>query len=111
MEDTHKTNLEKYIGKGKVFIFSKSYCPYCDQAKDLLDALGIKHTSTEVDQKTNEFSDAFVQYVNTHAGVRTYPKVYVGEKCIGGFSELQKSADSMKLFALLKAEGIAYDDA
>ena len=109
MEDTHKAMIGKYISKGKVFIFSKSTCPYCDQAKSLLDCLGVKYGSVEVNQATKEFPDDFVQYVNTHAACRTYPKVYIGEKCIGGASELKKSADTMKLFDLLKAENIAYD--
>lgn len=110
MENQHKDMLNKYIGKGKVFIFSKSYCPYCDQAKDLLTSLGVHHKSVEVD-KSKDFPDAFVQYVNNHAGVKTYPKVYIGEKCIGGMSDLKKIFDNMKLFDMLKNEGIAYDDA
>lgn len=101
--------LGKYVSPGKVFIFSKSYCPYCDQAKDLLKSLGVQFGSVEVD-KSNGFPNNFEQYIHENSGFKTYPKVYIGEKCIGGFSDLKKQFDNMKLFDLLKAENIAYDE-
>lgn len=109
MEDTFRTMLGKYVSKGKVFIFSKSYCPYCVDAKNLFKSIGVKYEAVEVDQ-SNGFAEDFIQYINKHANIKTYPKVYIGEKCIGGFSDLNNLFNNMKLFDMLKAENISYDE-
>lgn len=106
----HMQMLRKYIAPGKVFIFSKSYCPYCDQAKDLFKSLGVKFESVEVDQ-SNGFPNSFIEFINQHANIKTYPKIYIGEECVGGFSDAKKLFDNMKLFEKLKAEGISWTDA
>ena len=75
MEAKFASILGKYVSKGRVFVFSKSTCPYCDQAKDLLNHLEVKHGSLELDiNKPNDFSDDFIKYLNKNAGIRTYPK-------------------------------------
>ncbi len=109
MEDTHKTMLAKYVSAGKVFIFSKSYCPYCDDAKELFRNLDVQFGSIEVD-KSNGFPEDFVKYLHQNSGLTTYPKIYIGEKCIGGFTDLGKLIDNMKLFDLFKAENIPYPE-
>ncbi len=101
--------LYNYISKGRVFIFSKSTCPYCDMAKDLFSNLGVKYSSVEVD-KSKEFPITFVNFLNDHAKIKTYPKIYIGEECIGGYTDTDKLFKNMKLFDKLKKEGIHYDD-
>ena len=101
------SKLYRYISKGKVFIFSKSYCPYCDKAKELFSDLEVKHGSIEVD-RTNDIPSAFENFINDHAKIKTYPKIYIGEECIGGYTDAQKLLKNMKLFDKLKAEGISY---
>lgn len=101
------TKLCNYVSKGKVFIFSKSYCPYCDKAKDLFTDLEVKYGSIEVD-KSNDFPSSFVNFLNEHSKIKTYPKIYIGEECIGGYTDVQKMIRNMKLFDKLKAEGISY---
>lgn len=106
----HMQMLRKYITPGKVFIFSKSYCPWCDKAKELFTNLKVKFEAVEVDQ-SNGFPNNFIDFINEHANVKTYPKIYIGEECVGGFSEAKKLFDTMKLFEKLKAQGIKYTDA
>jgi len=108
----HATNmikLFKYISKGRVFIFSKSYCPYCKDAKDLFSTLGVKYDSVEVD-KSNDFSSTFINYLNQHAKIKTFPKIYIGEDCIGGYTDAQKLLNNMKIYDKLKAQNIDYID-
>jgi len=102
--------LYKYVSKGKVFIFSKSYCPYCDRAKELFTDLEVKYDSIEVDKSNSDFPNHFVDFINDHAKIKTYPKIYIGEEYIGGFTEAQKLLKSMKLFDKLKAEKINYTE-
>lgn len=106
---TNMTKLLKYISKGRVFIFSKSYCPYCNDAKDLFSTLGVKYGSVEVN-KSNDFSSGFINFLNQHSKIKTYPKIFIGEECIGGYTDAQKLFNNMKIYEKLKAEKIDYID-
>jgi glutaredoxin 3 len=109
--DKLATQLSNYVKPKTVFVFSKSYCPYCDRAKELLNNLGIPHKAIEVDQVPSLDSDKdFINYLHKHSGFSTYPKVYIGDKCIGGFTDLNKLYSNMKLFNLLKNEGIEWEE-
>lgn len=107
----HMARLTKYIGKGKVFIFSTKFCPYCYQAKELFDTLGVSYGSVEVERNSNDFPADFVAFLNSHAKITTYPKIYIGMECIGGYTDAEKLLKNMKLFNKLKNEGIEWIDA
>ena len=42
-------SVEEYISENKVMMFSKSYCPFCDQAKQLLQTKGVEFYAVEMD--------------------------------------------------------------
>ncbi|KAJ5852116.1 uncharacterized protein N7529_011501 [Penicillium soppii] len=44
-----KTRAQKLIDDNAVVVFSKSYCPYCDSSKKLLDGLKADYTTLELD--------------------------------------------------------------
>lgn len=45
-----KTKIQSIIDENPVAVFSKSYCPYCNQAKALLSQQGAKFFAIELDQ-------------------------------------------------------------
>lgn len=45
-----KTKIQSIIDENPVAVFSKSYCPYCRQAKQLLSDSGAKFYAIELDQ-------------------------------------------------------------
>lgn len=45
-----KTKVQSIIDENAVAVFSKSYCPYCRQAKQLLSDSGAKFYAIELDQ-------------------------------------------------------------
>jgi thiol-disulfide isomerase/thioredoxin len=45
-----KTKVQNIIDENPVAVFSKSYCPYCRQAKELLSQSGAKFFAIELDQ-------------------------------------------------------------
>lgn len=109
--DSLSSKLSKYIQPGKVFIFSTTYCPYCVQAKKLLSNYEIPFEYVEVDNDPNLKSDNdFIKELQTHSKIDTYPKVYIGVNCIGGFTDLNKLVKNMKLFSMLKKEGVPFPD-
>ena len=68
----------------KLTVYSTSYCPYCDRAKQLLDARGLDYEEIRVDldpKKREEMISASKR--------RTVPQIFVGSRHIGGFQDLQ----------------------
>lgn len=66
-----------------IIVYSKTVCPYCVQAKNLLDSKGIKYT--EVNIETNAAGRDYL----TEKGLRSVPQIFQGELHIGGFDKLK----------------------
>lgn len=67
----------------KLIIYSKTVCPYCVQAKQLLDAKNIEYI--EVNIETNAAGRDYI----LEKGLRSVPQVFEGETLIGGFDKLK----------------------
>lgn len=76
-----------------VTVYTKSYCPYCTSAKQLLTKRGIAFSEIKLEEQDEK---AFVDLCN-RSGMRTVPQIFKGETLIGGYSELAKldSQDSL----------------
>jgi glutaredoxin len=75
----------------KSIIWSKTNCPYCDQAKALLTQKGIEFEERKIgDGYTKE---DLLESVPT---ARTVPQIFLGEELIGGFTELKKHFEKEK---------------
>ena len=93
--------VKQLIKSNKVMMFSKSYCPYCTLAKEVLRSANIEFKTMELDQEANgaEVQDA----LESLTGQRTVPNVFVGGKSIGGGTDVQKLHADGKLQALVDA--------
>lgn len=66
-------------------VWSKYQCPYCDQAKALLNQKGIQFEERKIgDGWTKE---DLLEAVPT---ARTVPQIILNDELIGGFNELKK---------------------
>lgn len=66
-------------------VWSKYQCPYCDQAKALLNSKGIQFEERKIgDGWTKE---DLLEAVPT---ARTVPQIILNDELIGGFTELKK---------------------
>lgn len=69
----------------KAVIWSKYHCSYCDQAKALLNNMGIEFEEKKIgDGYTKE---ELLEAVPT---ARTVPQIFIDGKLIGGYTELRK---------------------
>jgi len=69
----------------KAIVWSKYNCPYCDQAKALLQSKGIEYVEKKIgDGYTKE---DLLESVPT---ARSVPQIFLDEKLIGGFTELRQ---------------------
>ncbi|KAG1106449.1 Glutaredoxin [Mucor circinelloides] len=78
--------VEKIINENKVAVFSKSYCPYCKRAKDVLKKLGVEFFVIELDNESN--GAAIQDYLHQKTGQRTVPNIFINQKHIGGCDDL-----------------------
>ena len=100
--------LQSFIQKNKVFVFSGTYCPYCDIAKSTLTKLGVNYGYVNIDIDPIFTSDV-LKKLNTICGFETIPKIFVGEYCIGGNDDMQELLKTGELKQIFDDEGISYD--
>ena len=80
-------------------IFSKSYCPHCKAAKELLRQKNVTFEVIELDleQKGAEMQNILEKI----SGQRTVPNIYINDQHIGGNSDLQAANKNGSLDAKL----------
>ncbi len=83
----------------KVTIYTTSYCPYCTRAKQLLTRKGVAFE--EIDA---EGDDALRAWLVEKTGQQTVPQIFVGERSLGGFSDIDALDRQGKLDPILRGE-------
>jgi glutaredoxin 3 len=69
----------------KAIVWSKDACPYCVQAKALLESKSIDYEERNV---THEWTKE--QLLEAVPTARTLPQIFLDDNYIGGFTELRK---------------------
>lgn len=97
--------VETAIKANHVVIFSKSFCPYCKRAKQLIASIPDKKAEAKIYELDLMGDDgAAVQaYLLQKTGQRTVPNVFIGRKWIGGSDKLAELQESGQLAALVIA--------
>jgi glutaredoxin 3 len=66
-----------------VTIYTKSWCPYCSAAKELLTRKGVAFTELDITGK-----DALKSEMIKRSGRATVPQIFVGDSHVGGCDDL-----------------------
>lgn len=82
-----------------ILIYTKSTCPYCIAAKDLLNKKKVAFTEISVDGQPAA-QDAMAVKAN---GRRSVPQIFIGGSHVGGCDDLYELDASGKLDPLLAA--------
>jgi glutaredoxin-related protein len=69
----------------KAIVWSKNQCPYCVQAKNLLESKGIDYEERNINE--NYTKEQLLEAVPT---ARTLPQIFIDDNYIGGFTELRQ---------------------
>jgi len=69
----------------KAIVWSKDSCPFCVQAKALLESKGIEFEERNVSQDWTR--EQLLEAVPT---ARTLPQIFLDGELVGGFTELRK---------------------
>lgn len=68
----------------EVVIYSRPFCGYCELAKDLLDRKGVPYSEINVEADRLRMSEM----VNRSGGRMTFPQIFIGERHVGGYTDL-----------------------
>lgn len=82
-----------------VKVYSKNYCPYCKQALALLDSLNVEYENIDITD-----TPEMIEELSQKSGMRTVPQIFVEDKCLGGFSDIDALHQEGKLVPALKGE-------
>lgn len=72
--------------ENKNIVWSKDYCPYCDQAKNLLKIKGVEYEERNITQ--GEWTRE--QLLEAVPGARTVPQIFLEGKLIGTYQHLKE---------------------
>lgn len=78
-----------------VKIYSFEVCPFCVQAKLLLQGLDVDFEEIIIDRDE-------VQELAKKTNMLSVPQIFIGDELIGGFTDLAKLQQENKLMELLK---------
>jgi glutaredoxin 3 len=70
----------------KAVVWSKNSCPFCVQAKALLNQKGIEFEERNIQEGTWTKE----QLLEAVPNARTLPQIFLDDKLVGGFTELRK---------------------
>ena len=82
----------------KIVIYTTSYCPFCDAAKNLLKSLNIEFNEVDLTDNLEERLE-----ISTKYNWRTVPLILINNKLIGGFDELNNLNNNGELESLLSS--------
>ncbi|MEP9349883.1 glutaredoxin 3 [Xanthobacter sp. KR7-225] len=82
-----------------IVIYTKSYCPYCHAAKELLRRKGW--TFTEIDVTTD--AEGQQDMARRAHGRTTVPQIFIGDAHVGGCDDLYALEEAGKLDSLMAA--------
>ncbi|HEY8520293.1 MAG TPA: glutaredoxin 3 [Gammaproteobacteria bacterium] len=82
-----------------VVVYSSPFCGYCAAAKRLLTSKGVEFTEVDVLADPERRAEMMQR-----SGRRTVPQIFIGERHIGGYDDLQALDARGELDPLLAAD-------
>ena len=79
-----------------ILIYSSPFCGYCAAAKSLLEAKGAAYSEIDILAEPRRRAEMIER-----TGRRTVPQIFIGERHVGGFDDLQALEAAGELDPLL----------
>jgi glutaredoxin 3 len=83
----------------RVTVYTKENCTYCLRAKRLLEGKGVAYEEIPVEGR-----DELRVWLAEASGQKTVPQIFVGDRPLGGFSDVAALDREGKLDAILRGE-------
>ncbi|KAK0530981.1 Glutaredoxin [Tilletia horrida] len=98
-----KEIAENLIADKKIAVFSKSYCPYCKKAKEIIAKLNLDSEVGIIELDQDSDGADIQAYLADKTGQRTVPNIFIGGKHVGGSSDLVELESKGELKKLVGA--------
>ncbi|XP_017278353.1 glutaredoxin-1 [Kryptolebias marmoratus] len=96
--------VKAHVKGDRVVVFLKPGCRFCSMAEEALSEYAFKPGRFKcVDISARDDMDSIQDYFRDTTGARTVPRVFIGERCIGGGSEVRALHQSGQLEELLRS--------
>eukprot|EP00980_Cylindrotheca_fusiformis_P016949 scaffold5159_cov112-Cylindrotheca_fusiformis.AAC.3 len=105
-----KKSAEQLIASNRIVVFSKSYCPYCTQAKMALRSIpNLDFVAVEMDDGQHEGWQVCVSEIARDKAIpetssnntMSVPQIFVNGQCIGGADDLSDMFTDQRLSKML----------
>jgi len=83
-----------------IVMYSKPWCPYCEQARALLTAKGVSYQDIDIEAQPEQREEMI-----RRSRRRTVPQIFIGERHIGGSDDMQELDSAGGLEPLLHPQG------
>ena len=80
----------------EITLYTTSWCPFCQRARQLLDGKGAAYTDIDIEQV-----EGARERMQRESGRTSVPQIWIGERHIGGCDDLHALDAAGKLDALL----------
>jgi len=98
VDESVRIFVDSTVSRYKVAVFSKTYCPYCKRAKDILKSYPIKEDCLEIIELEKRPDMSQIQsYLKSMTGASTVPRIFIDSNSIGGCDDLTKLHKSGEL--------------
>ena len=94
-------SLPKHPKQASIVIYSKTTCPFCDAAKNLLTQKGVGYEEINLDEDPSKAQEMLAKSNNQ----KSVPQIFIGDTHVGGFDELKAVDGKGELESLLFPEG------
>jgi len=88
------TDPAKFVGDVMktqgISVFSKTYCPYCQKALNIMKEANVEMTVYQLDLLQEPANGPVQQELNKITGTMSVPQIFVGGKFIGQASDIEK---------------------
>lgn len=98
------SQIRKQISDASIMVYSKTYCPYCVEAKSQLNKLGARFELVELDNVPN--GDQIQNTLRQITGQRTVPNIFIGGEHVGGCDDLKAKIRNGKVQELFTKHNI-----
>jgi glutaredoxin 3 len=85
----------------KVVMYVTGWCPYCMQARSLLESKGVAIEEVDVDAVPGARAE-----MRSRSGRSSVPQIFIGDNYVGGCDELHELDAAGRLDPMLKSTGV-----
>ncbi len=86
------------MADSKIVVYSTEWCPFCAQARGLLERKGAKFEVIDVEERPEARAEMMAR-----SGRRTVPQIFIGDTHVGGCDDLYALDAAGGLDPLLKS--------